>query len=81
MTLKFGRWVGSLVPPQWREGVEYCGGDMQVSSGDLVLVSRSDGSLRFGEILSMDAAGVCQVCLPSCLATTPQAMSVKLRKP
>ena len=57
------RWVGSLVSSDWVEEREFStsknGENLLV--GDLVVVMRSDGSMRFGEILTLNSASVCQV--------------------
>ena len=57
------RWVGSLVPSDWVQEREFSasknGENLLV--GDLVVVMRSDGSMRFGEILTLNSASVCQV--------------------
>lgn len=57
------RWVGSLVPSEWMEGREYSAAGSDLSVGDLVVVPRTDGTLRFGEVVSIDASRICQVLL------------------
>lgn len=53
-------WVGSLVPASWEAGIEFSVAGESLAVGDLVVVSRSDATLRFGEVLSL-AGGICQV--------------------
>ena len=52
------RWVGSLVPSDWVPERQFSasknGENLLV--GDLVVVMRSDGSMRFGEILTLNSA-------------------------
>ena len=57
------RWVGSLVPSDWVQEREFSASknEENLLVGDLVVVMRSDGSMRFGEILTLNSASVCQV--------------------
>lgn len=66
------RWVGSLVPSEWMEGREYSAAGSDLSVGDLVVVPRTDGTLRFGEVVSIDASRICQV-LQHCIFSTSSA--------
>ena len=55
--------VGSLVPSEWVQEREFSASKTgeEVVVGDLVVVMRSDGSMRFGEIMALNSASVCQV--------------------
>jgi hypothetical protein len=59
--------VGSLVPSEWVQESEFSASKTgeEVVVGDLVVVMRSDGSMRFGEIMALNSAlnseSVCQV--------------------
>jgi hypothetical protein len=59
----FCRWVGSLVPAEWIEGSEYMLADDDLAVGDLVVTTRSDGTKRFGEVISLDSDRICKVSL------------------
>ena len=49
-----GNLIGKVVPRTLKEGADYVKAS-KVSVGDLVLVNRSDGTLRYGEVI--DAGG------------------------
>ncbi len=55
--------VGSLVPSEWVKEREFSASKTgeEVVVGDLVVVMRSDGSMRFGEIMALNSASICQV--------------------
>ena len=52
--LRFADKIGTLVPPAWVAGKDYVSGVVRV--GDLVVVARSDGTVRFGEVLASAGA-------------------------
>ena len=49
------------MPNEWLEGREFSAAGADLSVGDLVVVPRTDGTLRFGEVVSIDASRICQV--------------------
>ena len=55
------RWVGTLVPIEWEAGREMLVAGDDLAVGDLVVVPRSDATLRFGEVLSIRASNICKV--------------------
>ena len=59
--------MGSLVPASWAAGRELSVDGESLAVGDLVVVPRSDATLRFGEVLSV-SAGICQVPVSFSLA-------------
>jgi hypothetical protein len=72
------------VPASWEAGRELSVAGESLAVGDLVVVPRSDATLRFGEVLSV-AAGICQVPVSRvspgvCVCSWGQVCSVKLRR-
>lgn len=64
--LSFGKQVGTAIPGGWSEGKEFTSGG-SFAAGELVIVRRSDGSLKFGEIIKSSGgffAGAYEVRLP-----------------
>jgi len=59
--------VGRQVPPSWRDGRELVWGgwspEVGPEQGDIVVVRRSDGSLRLGQVEEVDAARGVWVCV------------------
>ena len=55
--------MGSLVPSEWVQEREFSASKTgeEVVVGDLVVVMRSDGSMRLGEIMALNSASICQV--------------------
>ena len=49
--------VGRVVPADWKEGCEVVWGGGEVGQGDVVVVRRSDGSLRVAEVQSWTVEG------------------------
>jgi hypothetical protein len=71
------------VPGDWMEGREYSAAGSDLSVGDLVVVPRTDGTLRFGEVVSIDASRICQVhvfhaCIRNFLARRCSSMAARL---
>ena len=52
-SLVFGDKIGQPLPAGWSEGKEFSAGG-KFATGDLVIVTRSDGSLKFGEIIKQE---------------------------
>jgi hypothetical protein len=50
LKLKFADKVGQPIPGNWQEGTDYQRGG-SISVGDLVIIKRSDGSLKFGQAI------------------------------
>ena len=63
--LSFGQQVGTAIPAGWSEGQEFTAGG-KFAPGELVIVQRSDGSLKFGEIIKTQGffAGAYEVRCP-----------------
>jgi len=52
--LSNGQQVGQAIPGAWSEGTDFTAGG-SFRAGDLVIVQRSDGSLKFGEIIKKES--------------------------
>jgi hypothetical protein len=52
-TLKFSEQVGKAIPSAWAEGKDFTAGG-RYTAGELIIVRRSDGSLKFGEIIKQE---------------------------
>jgi len=48
--MRFASKIGGTIPGQWREGSDYSRGG-SLNSGDLVAIERSDGAIRFGQVV------------------------------
>lgn len=61
--LSFSEQVGKAIPAGWSEGNEFTAGG-RFATGELVVVTRSDGSLKFGEIIKQEGflGGAYEVC-------------------
>jgi hypothetical protein len=71
--LSFGKQVGTAIPGGWSEGKEFTSGG-SFAAGELVIVRRSDGSFKFGEIIKSSGgffAGAYEVRLPPLLPRIP----------
>ena len=50
------------MPGDWKEGREYSAAESTLAVGDLVVIPRSDGTMRFGEVLTVESRS-CMVCV------------------
>ena len=79
--LRFAGRIGAPAPAAWREGRDYARAG-RVRAGDLVLVTRSDGTLRFGEVLAPAGGGsgrgpAYEVCVAADGAGRPDKVRVE----
>jgi len=49
--MRFADKIGGTIPGQWQEGGDYARGG-SFNAGDLVAIERSDGAIRFGQIVA-----------------------------
>ena len=75
--LKYSSKIGQGIPGSWSEGKEFTAGG-NYRAGDLVIVRRSDGSLKFGEIIKQEGffGGNYEVCVTVDRAGAPDSSRV-----
>eukprot|EP00282_Hemiselmis_andersenii_P035573 CAMPEP_0169430640 /NCGR_PEP_ID=MMETSP1042-20121227/2509_1 /TAXON_ID=464988 /ORGANISM="Hemiselmis andersenii, Strain CCMP1180" /LENGTH=477 /DNA_ID=CAMNT_0009540973 /DNA_START=155 /DNA_END=1585 /DNA_ORIENTATION=- len=70
LSLSFPGVIGNEIEPGWVEGKDFKKSDGNLAQGDLVILKRSDGSLRFGEVV--ESTGLpWQQAFMVCVVATP----------
>ncbi|KAJ1465340.1 hypothetical protein T484DRAFT_1757489, partial [Baffinella frigidus] len=73
--MRFADKIGSEIPGQWREGSDYSKG-ANMGAGDLVAIERSDGAIRFGQVVAKTGLpwqNIYEVCVSVNADGSPEA--------